>query len=60
MLRRYGEMKDANMLEKIKEDIEIRREKLNCLVLVEDSNESILNLSMEIDNLINMYYIIQL
>lgn len=54
----YGDRKmyNKNTLEIINEEIEIKRGKLNELVLMENSNDLVLELSMELDNIINLYY----
>lgn len=49
-------MNNSNLLENLKVEIEFKRKKLNKLVLRENDNELILKLSMELDNIINLYY----
>lgn len=43
-------------LENIKKEIERKQEGLNKLVISETNKNKILKLSMELDNIINLYY----
>lgn len=51
-----GKMYNENTLEIINEEIEIKREKLNEMLLMGKSNDLVLKLSMELDIFINLYY----
>lgn len=50
-------MYKANTFKIISNEIEIKRIKLNKLVLTESDIDLILKLSMELDDLLNLYYL---
>jgi len=50
-------MNNLNLLENLKLELEFKRQKLNELVLSENDKELILKVSMELDNIINLYYL---
>lgn len=45
-----------HLLEELKSEIEVKREKLNNLILREVSKEEVLKFSVELDILIHKYY----
>lgn len=50
-------MNNLNLLKNLKLELEFKRQKLNKLVLSENDKELILKASMELDNIINLYYL---
>lgn len=51
-----GKMCHEYLLEELKSEIEVKREKLNNLILREVSKEEVLKFSVELDKLIHKYY----
>ncbi|OLS01969.1 aspartyl-phosphate phosphatase Spo0E family protein [Tissierella creatinophila] len=50
-------MYKANTLKIINNEIEVKREELNELVLIKSDKDLILKLSVELDGLLNLYYL---
>ena len=55
-LKGMGKRCNEQLLEELKTEIEIKREKLNSLVIGEVSKEEVLKFSIELDELIHKYY----